>query len=292
MEVEQRLGAAAIVDEPVEGGETGHSLGHGLARDLRMRLPARLRQPHAERTKALLREQTVGLAHGHRLARRIPALGEVPQPLLSLPARDRDDAVGVENLEHERDLAAAPPAMRLVRPRNGLVLEVARRHRPVPLELAQHVALEARVLDEELGAPALVRVVPTASAAAHARLHERQRLDRPDVRVPLEQLPLIPEEAVELGDVVRAETTPEHELLRWSDGRDRVDLEEAERAHRVENRRRRAVEQLCAHRDPAGFVRRYEPHDGSCSRRQRTSAESSDSGAALLRTERASSQSA
>ena len=119
--------------------------------------------------------------------------------------------------------------------RNGLVLELARRHRSVPLELAQHVALEARVRDEELGAPALVRVAPTAPAAPHSRLDERQRLDRPDVRVPLEELLLDPQQPVELRDVVRAEPAPEDELLRRCDGRDRVDLQEAELPHGVED---------------------------------------------------------
>ncbi len=80
-----------------------------------------------------------------------------------------------------------------------------------------------------------------------------------------------------------AEPAPEDELLRRRDGGDRVDLQEAEPLHGVEDRRRRPVEELCADGDAARFVRRYERHDvsGSCSRRQRTSAESSDSGAAL-----------
>ena len=292
VEIEERLCPVAIVDEAIERREERHAIGNLGATHIGVSLPAGLRQPHAERPEALLGEHAVGLAHGHRLGRRIPAFGEIPQPLLSLSTGHRDDAVRVEDLEHQRDLAAAPPAMRLVRSRSGLVLELARRHRSVAVELAQDIALEARVLDEELGAPTLVRVAPTAPAPPHPRLDERQRLDRPDVRVPLEELLLDPQQAVELRDVVRAESAPEHELLRRRDGGDRVDLEEAEPLHGVEDGRRRAVEELRADGDPAGLVRRHEPHDvsGSCSRRQRTSAESSDSGAASLRAERASSQ--
>ena len=184
--------------------------------------------------------------------------------------------------------------MRLVRPWNGVVLELARRHRSVALELAQHIALEARVLDEELGAPALVRVAPTAPAPPHPRLHERQRLDRPDVRVPLEELLLDPtaggrarrRRTGRVGSRARAAAA----ARRWRSGRSAG----SRAAHRVEDARRRAVEELCADGDPACLVRENEPHDasGSCSRRQRTSAESSDSGAASLRPERASSQSA
>ena len=177
---------------------------------------------------------------------------------------------------------------------DGLVLELARRHRSVPVELAQYVALEACIALEELVAPALVLVVPAPPAAPHPRLDERQRLDRPDVRVPLEELLLDPQQAVELRDVVRPEPAPEHELLRRRDGGDRVDLQEAEPLHGVEDRRRRPVEELRANRDATRFLRRHDGHGAgdSCSRRQRTSAEASDSGAASLRAERASSQSA
>ena len=38
-------------------------------------------------------------------------------------------------------------------------------------------------------------------------------------------------------------------MLRRRDGRDRVELEEAEPPHRVEDAARRAVEELCANRD-------------------------------------------
>ena len=208
----------------------------------------------------VLGEQSVGLSHGHRLGRRIPAFGEIPQPLPPLSTGDHDDAICVEDLEHERDLAAAPPAMRLVRSGDRVVLELARRHRSVPVELAQHVALEARIALEELVSPALVRVVAAPPAAPHPRLDEWERLHRPDVRVPLEELLLYPQQPVELRDVVRPEPAPEHELLRRRDGGDRVDLQEAEPLHGVEDAGCRAVEKLCADGNAARLVWRDDPH--------------------------------
>ena len=102
----------------------------------------------------------------------------------------------------------------------------------------------------------------------HAREQQRKILGRPDVGVPLDELSLVPEQAVELGDVVRPETAPEHEVLRRRDGRDRVDLEEAERADGVEDGRRRAVEELRAHGDAARLLRRDDPHS-LCSRQRK-----------------------
>ena len=82
------------------------------------------------------------------------------------------------------------------------------------------------------------------AAVAHPRPDQRQRLDRPDERVPLEQLPFDPQQAVELVRVERAEPAPEDEVLRRRDGRDRVELQEAEVPHRLQHVARGAVEQL------------------------------------------------
>src|SRR5262249_60597905 len=53
---------------------------------------------------------------------------------------------------------------------------------------------------------------------------------------------------------------PEDEMLRRRARADRVELEEAEPPHGVEHGRRRAVEELRADRNAAGFVGRDEPH--------------------------------
>ena len=89
----------------------------------------------------------------------------------------------------------------------------------------------------------------------HQRANQRQRLDRIDERVPFEEAPLDPEQAVELARIERAEPAPEDEVLRRRDGGDRVELQEAEPANRVEDAARGAVEELCADGDPARLRR-------------------------------------
>jgi hypothetical protein len=161
--------------------------------------------------------------------------GEVPEALAAAAADDRDATAAVEDLEHDRDASASVPAVRLALRRRA-VLDLAREERAAALELAEHVAPERRVRLQELVAAALPRVL--VATAAHAGAHERKRLDRPDVRVPFEELAIDPEQALELGHVVRAEPAPEHELLRRCNRRDRVDLQEAEPVDRLEDRAR------------------------------------------------------
>jgi hypothetical protein len=161
----------------------------------------------------------------------------------------------VEDREHVADLAAAVPAVLLASKNAWPVLELPREQRAAPLELAQDVSLEPLVLTHELLLPALEAVVRRPPVPAHQPAEERQRLDRPDEGVPLDQLPLVPEEAFELRRVEGAEPCLEHEMLRRRHGRDRVELEEAEPADGLEHTARRAVEQLCADGDPAGLVK-------------------------------------
>ena len=135
----------------------------------------------------------------------------------------------------------------------------------------QDVPAERAVLAQERAAARVDRPV----VAPHERLEQRQVLARVEERVPLDELALLPQEPVELGGVERAETAPEDEVLRRRDGRDRVELEEAEPAHGLENVRRRAVEALRPHRDSArrldvdrhagGGGRPARQHHGECS---------------------------
>jgi len=213
-----------------------------------MDVPAAAHLPDAERATPLLLDLAFGFPPRRRLRRREDALAEVPEPLLAGPPRDGDLAARLQDLEHQAHLARAPPAMRL----SGcheLVLELPREQRSVPLELAQQVTAEAGVLLQEVPDPAVPRRVAEAPPLRHSRADERQVLDRPDERVPLEELSLLPQQPVELGGVVGPEPAEEHELLRGRDRRDRVHLEEAEVSHRVEDRHRGAVEELRAHRD-------------------------------------------
>ncbi len=83
--------------------------------------------------------------------------------------------------------------------RHHVVLEVAREQRPAGLELSQDVPPEARVLAQEVADPLVALQLAAAPELRHARTLERQVLDRVDEGVVLEQLPLLPEQAVELG---------------------------------------------------------------------------------------------
>src|SRR5213595_2270948 len=118
-------------------------------------------------------------------------------------------------------------------------------------ELPQQMAFEPGVRLEKLCSQLLVSGLPPP--ASHPRSDQREVLDRPDECTPLEQLSLLPQQAVELGDIVRPEPTPEHQLLRRRHARDRIDLEEAELANGLELAPRAAVEQLCPNGDAPGL---------------------------------------
>src|SRR5215207_1160351 len=209
---------------------------------------------HPERAEALLGEDAACFGQRHRLRLGVPTLREIPEPLPATPAGDGDQAAPVQELQHPRQLGArAPPDVALVGS-GRRVLEVARQQRPAPFELAEDVPPESSLLLQELARPALPLVA--APRLAHPRADEWQVFERPDERVPLEEFPLFPQKAIELRLVERAEPAPEDELLRRRDSRDRIDLEEAEPADRLENVARRPVEELRANREPSRLLRR------------------------------------
>ena len=135
MEVPQRLGAVAVVDQAVERGEQRRAVGHRPVRRVGVRFPTLLRQPHALRAEAALGQDPLRLAERHGLRLGIPALGEIPEPLAVAPADDGDDAACFEDHQHERDLAVAPPGVRVTGSRRVL-RDLARQQRPGALELA------------------------------------------------------------------------------------------------------------------------------------------------------------
>ena len=106
---------------------------------------------------------------------------------------------------------------------------------PAAAKLGEHVPAECAFRCEPLGRSRRAPHRAPARVAPHLRLEERQVLDRVDERVPLDERALIPEEAAELGPVVRAEAAPEHEELGALDAAGRVELEEAEAPHGVEH---------------------------------------------------------
>ncbi len=163
----------------------------------------------------------------------------IPEPLTVATPDDRDEAPVREYLEHQPHLAAAPPLVVLTLHAH-VILDLAGQERAALLELTQHVAAEGGVRLQELAAAPAGGVA--ASRAAHARAEQRQVVGRPDEGAPLDELALLPEQPVELGAVEGIEPAPEDEVLRRRDGRDRVDLQEAEPAYGVQDVRRGAVE--------------------------------------------------
>ena len=140
------------------------------------------------------------------------------------------------------------------------VLQLAAEQRTARIELAEYIAAKAGVrLQERSRASFLLGAPRPAPARPHPCAQQRQVFDGPDERVPVDELALLPEQAVDLRRVVGAEAAPEDELLRRCDGRDRVDLEKADSADRVEDRAGRPVEQLRSDGDSACLLETDDP---------------------------------
>jgi hypothetical protein len=110
----ERLRPGAVVDEPVKGGEEGDApRRHRAVGRVGMREQPASLQPDAKCAKALLRELPPGHRPGNALHLRVPALRELPHALPLPPADDGDLATVVEEHQHQRHLALAPPPVRL-----------------------------------------------------------------------------------------------------------------------------------------------------------------------------------
>src|SRR5439155_15810120 len=109
VEAEQRFGSIAVVDEAVERGEERDAIRDGAVSGLRMCLPAVAGPPYPHRSPQTVLEQPFRLTQRERLGLRIPALGEVPQPLATPAADDGDLAVDVKRLEHAAHVPAPVP---------------------------------------------------------------------------------------------------------------------------------------------------------------------------------------
>ena len=96
--------------------------------------------------------------------------------------------------EHQTHLPLPPPAVVLALVA-GCVLDLAREQRAALAKLLQDVAAERGARLQPGDDPPVDRAI----AAAHERLEDRQVLDRIEEGVPLDELPLLPEQAVELG---------------------------------------------------------------------------------------------
>src|SRR5205823_11833394 len=98
-----------------------------------------------------------------------------------------DLPVHVERLQHQPDVPVpVPPVLEPVVARS--ILELARQERPAPLQLAEDVPAERRVLLQELAPPAVARELRRPAVPPNARAQQRHRLDRIDERVELDEL--------------------------------------------------------------------------------------------------------
>ena len=210
---------------------------------------------HAERAKPALLDDPLRLRPGELLRLGVPALREVPDALATSATDDGDVAARVQHLQHQTRLAATPPAV--IFPFHARVVgDLARQERPAGIELSEHVPAERRVLLQVGGQATL----PGAVSPPHPRLQERQVFARVQKRVPLDELALLPEQALQLRVIEWAEAAPQDELLRRRNRRDGVELQEAEPLHGVEHSGRRPVEQLCANGDPPRLLDRHLAH--------------------------------
>ena len=73
MEVPQRLGAVAVIDEAVEGRQQHGAVGHGTVDRVRVRLPLALDEPHPLAAEAPLVADPLRHGHRNRLSLRPPA---------------------------------------------------------------------------------------------------------------------------------------------------------------------------------------------------------------------------
>src|SRR5262249_48991091 len=156
----------AVVNQPVERRQECRARRHSAIRRIRMRAPPALLATNAEGAPSLFFEGLARLWPRHLLDGRVPGLREGPDSLLALPADGRDEPSAFEQLEHQRDLAAAPPVVRVARD-HQVGLDLPGKERTALLQLPQQVPLEARVRLEELGAANLVHLL--AAPALHSR---------------------------------------------------------------------------------------------------------------------------
>ena len=274
LEVEQLLGAAAVVDEPVERGQEHRAPFEATLEQRRVDAPLAL---HTRDDRRLAHLADVPRLHGHLrrlrprdterrepplvlrpLGRldgrnddigRVDALRQVPHALTPDAPGDRDLSAHHQVLEHLRDVAVVRPTGR--RPGDAArVGDVARGQRPSRPQQLQDVAPERIVVPEPhtlllVGRP-LGRPGEVEPDVAH----------RPDQSVLLEQGALILERPLQVvGPIGGAEPAPGDEVgaRRYRCGR--VELEQRQPPHDLEQiRRPRRVEQLRAHSDPAGLL--------------------------------------
>ena len=188
----------------------------------------------------------------HRVAR-VDTFGQVPEPVAAAAARHRDLAAQDHVLEHLGDVAVVGPAGRLPGHR-AQVGKLPGRQRPgrrEPLEDVPAADVVGADPVPDTGVPA--GNLPGAGPVPrrHVRPVQRKVLGRPDERPQLDQ-GADAERVGQVGRIVgRAEAAPGHQVRVRRDRADRVNLQQRQPPHGVQQPvRPRPVQQLSPHRDP------------------------------------------
>ena len=276
VEVEQLEGALAVVDEPVERRQQRGAPRERTTQQRRVDAPlafhavddgglthlAHIPRFHralqragsgdAERAEPPLVARALRLLEGDDRTVGVDARREVPQPLRSLPARDRDLAPRHHEVEHLLDVAVVGPPGRPPGLRAG-IRQLAHRQRAGGLQPLQDVPSAGVVGLDPVAAlhlPGSER--SRARPGRHVGAVEREVFGGPDQRLQLDERP-VREGAPQLCRVVRrAEAAPHDQVGARRDRGDRVQLEEAQVSHQFEQSGRSfGVEHLGLHGDPA-----------------------------------------
>ena len=186
---------------------------------------------------------------------RVHAVGQVPNPLPPDAPGDRNLAAHQQELQHLGDVAVVRP------PGRGpwhdtCVRDIARSQRPGAAEQVEDVAAETVVGAEPVPLLLVYRPVGRTGEVQTEVGH------RPHQRVVLEQRPVLLERMLEvLEPVGRPEPAPGDEVRARRDRRGRVDLQQRQAPHDLEQvGRPGSVEQLRAYSDAPGLRLRESFH--------------------------------
>ena len=184
VEAPERLGAVAVVDEPVERGEERRARSaparrrrRGCASQPALARAGRPARGSAARRSALAPPASgTGSVSGYQRSARSQSRCRRRRPTTATSPRSASEH------QHERHLRGCPTRRWSSRLAGRVILDLAREQRPAPLELAEDVAAEARRSPSGTRDRA-ARARCSAARPAHPRAQERQVLDRADERV-------------------------------------------------------------------------------------------------------------
>ena len=209
-------------------------LAHAVPPPVRLRDAGGLQHPLFEQTRRLF---LVVLGK----VGRIHPLGEIPSSVPALATDDRDLALTQQEIEHDRHLVRAAPAVGGPAHLSG-VGDVGGEQRPLGLEPGEDVAR---------GTGRSRRATPSSlSRSGHRRIAgsmSGQQAHRPEGAVELEEQPVELDGLLQLPGLVRpADARPQHGVLARRDRGGRVDLDVAQLLGHLDDIARAPASSSCA----------------------------------------------